>query len=88
MRELLGISNVVPEDLSMNAVLRHVGQAMHEANDLVPPPMHPWHFRQLPENDCRGDTPFESCRKKATWTSAIFLMSGGKVGEQKGAPNL
>ena len=34
----LGISNVVPEDLSMNAVLRHVGQAMHEANDLVPPP--------------------------------------------------
>ena len=46
----------------MNAVLRHVGQAMHEANDLVPPPMHPWHFRQLPENDCRGDTPFETAK--------------------------
>ena len=58
----LGISNVVPEDLSMNAVLRHVGQAMHEANDLAPPPMHPWHFRQLPENDCRGDTPFEMAK--------------------------
>ena len=44
----------------MDAVLRHVGQAMHEANDLVPPPMHPWHFNQFPENDCRGDTPFET----------------------------
>ena len=61
----LGISNVVPEDLSMNAVLRHVGQAMHEANNLVPPPMHPWHFRQLPENDCRGDTPFETVISQA-----------------------
>ena len=51
-----------PEDLSMNAVLRHVGQlqAMHEANDLVPPSIHPWHLRQLPENDCRGDTPLEA----------------------------
>ena len=26
----------------------------------------------------------QSCRKKAIWTSAIFLMSRGKVGEQKG----
>ena len=26
----------------------------------------------------------QSCRKKAIWTSAIFLMSHGKVGEQKG----
>ena len=51
-----------PEDLSMDAVLRHVGQAMHEANDLVPPAMHSWHFRQFPENDCRGDTPFETAK--------------------------
>ena len=51
-----------PEDLSMNAVLKHVGQAMHEANDLAAPPMHPWHLRQLPENDCRGDTPLEAAK--------------------------
>ena len=37
----LGISNIVPKDLSMNSILRHVAQAMHEANELVPPPMHP-----------------------------------------------
>ena len=72
-------SAMLSQDLSMNAVLRHIGQAMHEANDLVPPPMHPWHFRQFPEDDCRGDTPFET----AIWTSAIFLMSRGKVCEQK-----
>ena len=58
----LGISNVFLEHLSMNAVLRHVGQAMHEANDLVPPPMRPWHLRQLPENDCRGDTSPEAAK--------------------------
>ena len=38
------ISIVVPD-----AILRHVGQAMHEANDLVPPPMHQWPFRQFSE---------------------------------------
>ena len=26
-------------NVSMNAVFRHAGQAIHEANDLVPPPM-------------------------------------------------
>ena len=58
----LGISDVVPEDLSMNAALRHVGQAMHEANDLIPPSMHTRPFRQLPENDCRGDTLLEAAK--------------------------
>ena len=32
------------EDLNMNAAMRHAGQAMHEANDLLPPVMHPWPF--------------------------------------------
>ena len=31
-----GMRNVVPEGLSMNTVFRHVGQAMHEATELVP----------------------------------------------------
>ena len=46
----LGVSNVVPENFSMNvaAVARHVGQAMHEANDLIPPPMHPRSDSPLP----------------------------------------
>ena len=46
----------------MNAVVRHVGQAMNEDNDLIPPPMHPRAFRQLPENDCRGDTLLEAAK--------------------------
>ena len=46
----------------MNAVVRHVGQAMHEANDLIPPLMHPRPFRQLSENDCRGDALLEAAK--------------------------
>ena len=67
------VSNVVPENFSMNTVVRHVGQAMHEANDLIPPSMHPRPFRQLPKMTA-GVTLFlrrQSCRKKANWTSAI-----------------
>ena len=63
---LLGVSNDVPENFSMNAVVRHVGQAMHEANDLISPPMHPRFFRQLPENDCRGDTLLEAAGRRPT----------------------
>ena len=44
----------------MNAIVRHVGQAMHEANDLIPPPMHPRPYGQLPGNDCMGDTLLEA----------------------------
>ena len=59
---------------------------MHEANDLVPPPMHPWHFRQFPENDCRGDTPFETAKlpKEGNLDISHLLNLRGKVGEQKG----
>ena len=46
----------------MNAVVRHVGQAMHAANDLIPSPMPPRPFRQLPENDCRDDTLLEAAK--------------------------
>ena len=41
-------------------VLRHVDQAVHAANDLVPPALHPWLFSQFPENNCRGDTLLEA----------------------------
>ena len=46
----------------MNTILRHVGQPMHEANDLVPPPMHPWPFRHVPEKYGRGDTSLEAAK--------------------------
>lgn len=35
---------------------------MHEANDLIPPPMHPWPLRFFPENDGRGDTSLEAAK--------------------------
>ena len=47
----------------MNAVLRYARQAMHEASDLVPPPMHPWLVGYLfPEDDCRSDPPLEAVK--------------------------
>ena len=55
-RVFLYISNADLGDLSMNPVLRQVGQAMHEANDLLTPPMHPWHFRQFPGTDWTMNT--------------------------------
>ena len=48
--------------LRISVVLRHVGQAMHDANDLIPPPMHRRPFRQLPEDDCRGYTLLEAAK--------------------------
>ena len=61
-RVFLGISNVVLEDLSMNAVFELARQAMHEAKDMVPPPMYPWPLSQLPKKDSRGDTPLDAAK--------------------------
>ena len=44
------------EGVSMSAALRHAEQAVHEANDLVPPPMQLWLFTYYTDNDCRGVT--------------------------------
>ena len=58
---------------------------MHEAHDLVPPMMHPCLFSSFPENNGKGQTLSEAAKLiKAIWTSAIFLKSGPKTGEQEG----
>ena len=42
------VSNIVPKNLSMKRVVRHVGQAMHEANDLIPTTDAPTAFQTAP----------------------------------------
>ena len=58
----MGISSIVLENINVNAVLRHVGRAMHEANQLVAPLMHSWPLNHLPGINWRGCTPVEAAK--------------------------
>ena len=63
----LDTSKVILGNLNMNAVLRHIGQAMYEADDLSPwgldpQLMCPWPSSSFPENKWRGDTPLEAAK--------------------------
>ena len=78
---------VSPEDLSMYTIPRHVGHAMHEANDLVPPPTHPWPFRQFPEIDGRGDTSLVAAKLREEGYLDISHLLDGEVFENvRGVP--
>ncbi len=55
----LGISNVVPEDVKMQATLRQQRQTTHEAQQEGPPLLKPRPLRKLPKNDVGRDTPLE-----------------------------
>ena len=51
----LRISNVTPENVKMQAVIRQHGQAAHEPQQEGPPCVKPWPLRKLPEDDVRRD---------------------------------
>ena len=59
---LLGISSNVSEDLNVDAVMGHAAQAMHQANDLVPPLMESWAPGCFFEYHWRGNTPLEAAQ--------------------------
>ena len=51
----LRISNVIPENFKMQAVIRQHGQAAHEVQQEGPPCVKPRPLRELLEDDVRRD---------------------------------
>ena len=49
------ISDIISENVHMQAVMRHAQQTAHEAQHLRPPCMEPWTLSKLPKDDGRRD---------------------------------
>lgn len=68
----LCINKDIPEGSNVMFVLRHDRQALHEANNLISPPTHPWLISQLSEDECWGDT----LQDEAILACVAFVWSG------------
>ena len=60
----LGISDMIPKNVKMQAVIKQQRQAAHEAQQEGPPCFKPGTFRKLPEDDVGRNALSESAELK------------------------